>query len=172
MGLRSRAGAPLLIYIYTTRHVAVMWACRSRPVPLRDVLCSLGTFCGIKGVACLEQSLFKLVAATPTLLRATDHEILFYFRRHRGCLLTPFQCFHFESTWWPFYLFPPLSNVLIWIACRHRRRLFLTFLLKATSVANFVVPCVFHSKTELAAHIQHPHCILSWCWFGRGINGI
>ena len=82
--------------------------------------------------SCMSRTiLFKLVAATPTLLRATDHEILFYFRRHRGCLLTPFQCFHSESTWWPFYLFPPLSNVLIWIACRHRRRLFFDISIKS-----------------------------------------
>lgn len=158
MGLRSRAGAPLLIYIYTFRHVVVMWAFRSRPVPLRDVLCSLGTFCGIKGVACLEQSLFKLVAFMPTLLRAADHEILFYFRRHRGCLLTPFQCFHFESTWWPFYLFPPLSNILIWIACRHRRRLFLTFLLKATSVANLLYRVFFIRKQSLP-HTFNTHIV-------------
>ena len=103
-GLHSRAGAPLLIYIYTRRHVVVTWAFWSRSVSLRDVSCSLGIFCGIKGVACLDQSLFKLHAVTPTLLRATDHEILFYFRRQCGCLLAPFQCFHFESTWWAFYL--------------------------------------------------------------------
>ena len=72
----------------------VTWAFWSRSVPLRDVSCSLGTFCGIKGVACLEQSPFKLLAATPTLLKATDHKILFYFRCQRGCLLAPCQCFH------------------------------------------------------------------------------
>lgn len=159
MGLRSRAGAPLLIYIYTTRHVVVTWAFWSRRVPLRDVSCSLGTFCGIKGVACLEQSLFKLVAATPTLLRATDHEILFYFRRHRGCLLTPFQRFHFESTWWPFYLFPPSSNVLIWIACRHRSRLFFWHFYQKPLAWQILLYRVFFIRKQSLPHTSNTHIV-------------